>query len=155
MELLANKLLAVPDGRSQRNFRAIADHIDRVVGEGGGGGGGGYVDRGSVASWDYQTSSFTRNGAWHDLDLSSIITDSDAKAAVLHIGIRASSIGLFAYFKKKGHTLAEMSKMIQVVNSYTFFQCNIGLDSNQTIEYYFNNSANWNAIFLNVVGWWL
>ncbi len=199
-ENLTDQLRTVEDQTIDHNFRAIADHIDRVIGDlsdtirntivdakgdlivatadnvvarravGINGyaliadsttGYGlawkkkGFVDRGD-AGLDYVIGDFTKDGAWHDLFLSSIVTDSDAKSVLMHLQIKGSAVGLLVQFRKKGYTNAtKVYQRTQVANIDNQMPFAVACDVNQVIQYWIASSASWTTINLMVHGWWI
>jgi hypothetical protein len=62
-----------------------------------------YVDRGDPAGYDFSTADFTRDGAWHALALSNIITDTDATAVHISVLFKDNLAGSWAQFRKNGN----------------------------------------------------
>lgn len=72
---------------------------------GGAGGGHEYVDRGDPAgAWDIEEGDLTLDGTWRDLDLSSLITDSDATLIHMRLAARATTANKYFQLRKNGNT---------------------------------------------------
>lgn len=112
-----------------------------------------YVNRGAPALWDFATGDFTKDGAFHDLDLSSIVP-AGAKAVHCRLYIRAGTVAAQALFAKKGDgaskNLTQAFIQVSLVKYSVDFFC--ALDENRFIEYKFDN-ITWTSINLCVRGW--
>ncbi|GAH84380.1 unnamed protein product, partial [marine sediment metagenome] len=64
-----------------------------------------FVDRGDPAAVDWVTGDFTRDGAWHDLDLSAIVP-AGAKAVVFQGFFKSSVVEEIFQLRKKGNANA-------------------------------------------------
>lgn len=112
----------------------------------------------SSSGYDFSDTTLTIDGAFHDLDLSSIVP-LGAKAVLLHIQLRhtAPAVGLYVAFRKNGETNAYDSMYCypQVANLDIFFNIAVSCDTNRVIEYYVINTATWSVITVTVKGWWI
>ncbi len=114
-----------------------------------------FVDRGDPAAHDFIKTDFTRDGAWHELDLSGIVP-AGAKAVSLALTIRSSTVMALCKFRTKGNAneINRSMAWTQVANIWVGNDLVVPLSSDRKIEY---NIANivWTFIKLNVKGWWL
>ncbi len=119
-------------------------------------GGGGFVDRGDPAAYDFTVGDFTTDGAWHDLDLSSIVTNSDAKAILLNLVIQDGVAASRIRFRKNGNSNERAITGIetQAANITMRGAITIPCDVNQVVEYQGDNLV-FTAINLTVLGWFL
>lgn len=104
-------------------------------------------------AFDVSESSITTNGAWHDLDLSSIVP-SDAKIIVISGFIQDDNTSQRFSVRQNGSTLddtvrAQWTQAINVPIGFTFI---VPCDANQIIEYN-GSSATFTHIRLVVLGW--
>jgi hypothetical protein len=117
-------------------------------------GSGRFVDRGDPATVDWDESTLTIDGAWHDLDLSSIVPVG-AVAVVLHVTAYNDTSFLWLAFRKKGNTRAWNSGSIYGFSDIPS-ACDlvVSLDSNRMIQYMGSNpsGANWCPVVVG--GWW-
>lgn len=113
-----------------------------------------YVDRGDPASADYSLANFTKDGAWHDLDLSSII-GSGRRLVFVSVSLRANSVGLVFYLRENGNsnTANILSQITQVSGAFINLSGPVLSDDSGVIEYYASNSANWTWMNFTVRGW--
>ena len=114
-----------------------------------------YVDRGDISAYDYQVSSFTKDGNWHDLDLSAKIPIG-TKLVVLVVWLQADSTTLTAAFRKNGNTQDyNVSALAPPFDDR--LDCNtivVEPDENRVIEYRFT-SGNWIGINIFVKGYFV
>lgn len=115
----------------------------------------GFVDRGDPLSHDYALGDFTKDGAWHDLNLSSIIPEN-AKGVALHVIGLANTTNASITLRKNGNTNdVNVSRLITVV-AHEFHTADmiVALDTNRIIEYRITPVV-WLALSATVKGWWL
>ena len=112
-----------------------------------------YVDRGDPADWDWELGDLTTDGAWHDLDCSSIVS-SDAVAILFRITVLDDNANKYLQMRKNGITNSRNSQLIrtQVVDQYNDGMLLISCDENQKVEY-FASSTTWSAINICITGW--
>lgn len=113
-----------------------------------------YRHRGDPADFDFTTLNFITDGAWHELDLSSIVPEN-AKGVSLALRIRASTIDRAASFRIAGQAQPYNSSRAttQVANQVYTSDINVAVDTDRKIEYNFAN-ITWHLITLTVKGWW-
>lgn len=118
------------------------------------GSGGGFTDRGDPSGEDYTQATLTMDGTWRDLDLSSIVTDSNAKAVLLRVQFKNSSTGLYMSLRKNGNSngAAVNTMFNQVANIYTTITAVVPCDTSQVIEYFVSAAAD--GVVIVVLGWW-
>lgn len=114
-----------------------------------------FVDRGDPAAWDYTLNDFTRDAAWHDLDLSGIVP-AGAKAIAVFMKIKSNVVGSNLRLRTNGNVntsnLTELKT--QVANVIISFDVVTIPDGNRVVEYY-ASLAVWTDISLIVKGWWV
>jgi len=111
------------------------------------------VNRGDNLAWDFTEVDFTKDNAWHDLDLSAIVP-AGATWVLLKINLETTAAEKKFELRKKGNTsiyntLAIWTPFANVRIGGVFL---IPCDTNRVIEYY-ANPATWSTIFVNVNGW--
>ena len=113
-----------------------------------------YVDRGDPAVVDYDQTKLTIDDAWHDLDLSGIITDDDAVLVHILAIIKDDVTGSVLNMRKNGNTNALNISAVrtQAVNVYMDNEFSVSLDDNLVIEY--NITTGMDEVLLIIRGWW-
>lgn len=121
----------------------------------GGGGGWVYEARGNVASWDYQTASFTRDGNWHSLDISAKVP-SGTKAVLCRFYARANTVDHAAGLGEVGlvNPYASAGVSFSVVNRWIESSVFCPVTDDGRIGYYASGAAVID-IYLAIIGWWL
>lgn len=111
-----------------------------------------FIDRGNDAGAADFTS-FTTDGSWHDLDLSSIVP-SGAVAAVLRVQIKDDAAESILQFRKNGatSTYAIPGVMTQVANIMNEQVITVPCDEARAIEYKGTNTT-FTSIEVDVIGW--
>jgi len=117
-------------------------------------GAGQYVHRGALGANDFTQATLTRDGNWHELNLSSKVSED---AIVAHIVIRMvdADVGSYFFMAPTGYTpiYNYSSVRTQVSNMYTDGEFIIKLDATKKVQY--KSFANLDGIMLNVAGYWL
>lgn len=113
-----------------------------------------YIDRGDPAAFDFVKIDFTRDGAWHDLDLSSIVP-AGAKAVNIRLEYNEFLASKHMQFRKNGNS---NSKNVLIFKTSTVLgtRHNSGIvacDDDRIIEYKADASATWMTLNLTVLGW--
>jgi hypothetical protein len=141
----------IPPDHASRHEDAGADEVDAALLNGR----INYVDRGDPSSVDFTLSSFTTDGDWHDLNLSSIVpaNASFVKAAIL---INDGGVANNIRFRKKGNINNRVSPVItiQVASISMTVDFTVPCDSDRVIEY-LASSTTWTNIKLTVQGWFI
>ena len=112
-----------------------------------------FVDRGDPAAHDF--SSFTTDGAWHDLDLSSILP-AGTFAVLLYVKILDDAAGSYFAVRKNGNS-NEINTGIartQVANIINEAQMTVFVDSGRIVEYKASN-LTFTSIDVSVLGWFI
>lgn len=114
-----------------------------------------FVDRGDPAAWDFIIGNFTADGAWHDLNLSSIVP-AGAKSVLFLVYIRNDAVNKDFYLRRKGNANAYNMVMqrTEVANLVRVADGVCPCDENRVIQYYLT-AVGWTRIRLTVKGWWL
>lgn len=113
----------------------------------------GYVDRGNPSDYDLNFASFTMDGTWRDLDLSSY-TPTGAYAIHIQMWFSATVAGGILRFKEKGN-----SNDFNALRQWTQRAGNIQLDgivacdSNREVQYKGDSAIN--AGQFAVRGWFI
>lgn len=118
-------------------------------------GGLSYVARADVATYDFDTSNLTQDGAWHTLNLSAIVP-AGAKAVVLRLGAAHSSAGRYFRVAPLGYTQSPSganvaTQVANVINEQTTI---MPMNAARTLSYW-ATSGTWAAIRVCVLGWWI
>lgn len=114
-----------------------------------------FVNRGDAGAPDFVVANFTRDGAWHDLDLSGIIpAGATAAAAALFIraNVTANTIRFtpsdFAGDDNRTNIITQAAG-VSIEQDITLV-----LNSDRKVRYK-ATAGNWTAIQLTIKGWWL
>lgn len=113
-----------------------------------------YVDRGDPAVYDKVKTDLTIDGAWHDLDLSSIIP-AGAKAVLLKTRLQSANPGDAIRYRKNGNT-NEINVCGCEALRANVIRTRLGItsiDVNRVLEYNADNIA-WTLLDIVVRGWW-
>ncbi len=115
----------------------------------------GYVDRGDPVAQDFDDADLTTDGAWHDLDLSSIVPNG-AIAVALRLSVKDGAVDSRVRFRKNGNSNTANVAQIrtQVIDLFINADLKVGCDSNRVIEYWASSLAFTN-IDITVKGWWI
>lgn len=129
-------------------LRQVIDEIDSV------GSSEVFADRGDPAANDYAVADLTTDGAWHDLDLSSIVP-AGAKAVLLYVQILDNAASSLIVFRKNGIANSANAGVVsmQVANITNRADIIVACDTNRVIEYLATNTT-WTSIGICVRGWW-
>lgn len=114
-----------------------------------------FVDRGDPAGFDYDWEDFTRDDAWHDLDLSSIVP-AGAKAVSLYLEFEDALVLKYIMFRKKGNVneKAISKEYCSVANIESGNDLTVPLGENRVIQYKTNMQDRQTANVC-IKGWWL
>lgn len=117
-----------------------------------------YIDRGDPAVSDYAIGDFTKDGTWHELDLSAIVPEN-AQAINATIAIRADSVAASFMLRRPGNVNSEAVSRIttQVANGINIADLVYAVDADRKIDYQLTPDfiATWNTIDFTIKGWWL
>jgi hypothetical protein len=113
-----------------------------------------YNDRGDPSAYDFDLTDLTTDGAWHDLDFSSVVTGS-AKALNLFVVIQDDAAGSDFFMRKNGNSNERNLSGLttQVANQYFRGEFIVGCDGGKVVEYQATNTT-WTGIWICVKGWW-
>ena len=113
----------------------------------------GFIDRGDPTAYDWTEATLTADGAWHDLDLSSII-DEGTKAVQLTVEGYDDSLNAI-YFRKKGNanSVSKASWYNPIINQTHSQDLIVACDINGVIEYWMS-AVVWTSLDITVKGWW-
>lgn len=113
-----------------------------------------FHDRGDPSANDFTQATLTVDGAWHDMDLSSIVPVG-TKAVLLGGLIRDDAVGNSVMFRENGNTNAYNVERVftQVANVTLGYTTIVACDTNRVIEYRFVE-ADFDIAYVNVKGWW-
>lgn len=112
-----------------------------------------YTGRGDPAVSDFSLAAFSTNGAWQDLDLSSIVPPS-AKLVHFWAAVSDDAVNSYIMFRKKGNVNERNVSTLrtQVVNQLVDGDIHVECDSSQIIQYKASNLV-FSSIDLTVRGW--
>jgi len=113
-----------------------------------------FVDRGDPAAYDYAKEDLTIDGAWHDMDLSVIVSEK-AKAVFIIGHLEGNAVDWKIMFRKKGNVneVAHGGMETLRANVERHRSSIVALDDNRFIQYKVDNQA-WTTLDLAVKGWW-
>ncbi len=114
----------------------------------------GFVDRGDPATYDYAKEDLTIDGAWHDMDLSGIVSEF-AKAVFIIGHLQGNGIDWEIRFRKNGNANEVAHGGMETIraNVERHRSSVVALDDNRVIQYKVDNQ-NWDTLDLAVKGWW-
>lgn len=113
------------------------------------------VDRGDPAAYDYAVGDLTTDGAWHDLDLSSILP-AGTVAALIKTQVKDDAAGSYFQFRKNGNsnTIHTSTIRTQAVDVTIEREHIVFPDTSRVVEYRASNTT-FTDINIVVCGWWL
>jgi len=113
-----------------------------------------FVDRGDPAVYDYDKEDLTIDGAWHDMNLSTIVPEK-AKAVFLVAHLMGNDIDWAIMFRKKGNVNEVVHGGMETIraNVERHRSSIVALDNNRVIQYKADNEP-WATLSLAVKGWW-
>ncbi len=114
----------------------------------------GFVDRGDPAGYDYAKENLTIDGAWHDMDLSHIVSKY-AKAVFIIGHLEGPAVDWKIAFRKKGNVneIAHGGMETLRANVERHRSSIVALDEDCVIQYKADNQT-WTTLNLAVKGWW-
>lgn len=114
-----------------------------------------FVDRGAAVAFDFTIGSgLTADSAWHDLNLSGLIADSDATLVLLYCYVKDGSAGLLLNLRKEldpNNTKNCAPCQTEVANQYLYHHPIVALASRK-IQYLISSGMDDCGIFVR--GWW-
>ena len=118
-------------------------------------GGMNYVDRGNLISADFVVGDFTKDGAWHDLDLSGII-DAGAVLIIAKLYITTDVANRAVRFKNADYANDGNTSMhrTQVANVPFINDLQVPPNANGIIKYKFDAVA-WSEAQFTIRGWFV
>lgn len=113
-----------------------------------------FVYRGDPAAFDFEIGDFTKDGAWHDLDLSAIIPEN-SKGVALFIILRATAVGRYIALRRGGQTNSsnQTYMLVQVAGVMFTLDVIVPIDSNRIIQYKIHAGVD-QRCDLTVKAWW-
>lgn len=114
----------------------------------------GFIDRGDTADDDFTVGDFTKDGNWHELDLSGIVP-AGAKSVLFKFFYMSTGASNICIFRTLGNTNDSNVSVAatQVANVLHSLDIVIPLDADRKIEYQFQ-SGTWLVAVFTVKGWW-
>jgi len=113
-----------------------------------------YVHRDGTDMYDYHGGALTRDGAFHTLNLSSIVP-ANAKLVHLEAGGHGASIGHEFIVKKTGQLYAVAASWLVTLNIYVDNTKEMIVDCTGQHVDYEAASGVWGNLYLNVLGWFI
>ncbi|RLC33997.1 hypothetical protein DRH14_03915, partial [Candidatus Shapirobacteria bacterium] len=137
------------EGGGKTTVKVIGAAINGIVG------GDKYVPRGDPQNWDW--TSLTTDGNWHELDLSDILPP-EAAGKLIHFSAQllVNNSGAGMYLRKKGKTGSLDGRAVctsaNIVTNFSdiWVQC----DENRKVEYWFTGGVTWSRTYLVIRGWY-
>ncbi|MBA7611858.1 hypothetical protein ES703_19089 [subsurface metagenome] len=113
-----------------------------------------FVDRGDPDVYDYAKEDLTIDGAWHDLDLSGIVSEK-AKAVFIIGHLEGNGVDWHIKFRKKGNVneVAHGGMETLRANVERHRSSIVALDADRKIQYKVDDEA-WTTLSLAVKAWW-
>lgn len=113
-----------------------------------------YVDRGDPAAYDFAKEALVIDGAWHDLDLSTIVPKT-ARAVLLKTRLKSANPGDRVRYRRDGNTneINTCSCEALRANITQRRMSVVAITSAQVIEYNADDIA-WAELDISVRGWW-
>lgn len=114
-----------------------------------------FVDRGDPAAYDFTLTDFTTDGAWHDLDLSSIVPPGSS-AAIFISTIKDNLILSYIQFRQESNANPYNISLALILAANLSFNHNhiVSCHPNSKIQYMASNTT-FTEINLIVRGWWI
>lgn len=114
---------------------------------------GQYHDRGDPSSWDYSKADLSTDGAWHTLDLFSIVP---VGTTLVHLFVAAviAYPNSYIQFRKNG-VVNDINKKVIVIlfgNKEYYEEVWIACDADRKIEYWMSNRT-WVQLDVLIRGW--
>lgn len=112
------------------------------------------VNRGDPSAADFSVNDFTKDGSYHDLDLSGIVP-AGAVAVALSVLLLNVNPNQYVSWRRNGNVNAHNRSQIrtQAANVYIGADIIVFCDAGRVVEYNFNSSSGW-TIYVVVKGWW-
>jgi len=114
-----------------------------------------WYDAGDIETHSFRQEYFSLNGAWHDLDLSSIIPEG-TKQVRLSITFKADSVGRSVYFRKSGNT--EYINVATICEYYAkalhYFQIDVFCSDDLQIAYKGYSDIIITQLDVDVIAWY-
>lgn len=113
-----------------------------------------FVDRGDPAAVDFTSANFTKDNAWHELNLSSIIPEH-AHGIVFSLTVQANAIAKLVTFREPGNAHAQNASKARtiVANMRHQLDCVCVISADRKIEYR-AAVAIYEYLEFTVKGWW-
>jgi hypothetical protein len=113
-----------------------------------------YIMRsGDPSTNDYTTASFTKDSAWHDLDLSTIVPAGTVGVVIKVVGQNNTNNVSFS-IKPKGTTNTIVGSTALTVANVIFAEVLIiSCDANRFIQYFYENTGTWTSTNVSVIGY--
>ncbi len=113
-----------------------------------------FADRGDPAVYDFDKDDLTKDGTWHDMDLSGIVPEK--ATAVFIIGhLQGNAVDWKISFRKNGNVneISHGGMETLRANVERHRSSIVALDDDRKIEYKVDDEA-WDILNLAVKGWW-
>lgn len=114
-----------------------------------------YRDRGDPASYDWTQADLTTDGAWHDLDLSSVVTsNAEVVAVLLAVEVSDNDADLHINFRQNGNSNSINVGTVVTRKASTTEHTDLIVGITSGVIEYKADSHSWNTINIAVKGWW-
>lgn len=111
-----------------------------------------FTPRAIVSAYDFGSGDFTKDGAWHDLDISAIVP-VDAVLAQLKVRVKGTTTGLTAYFGAVDSMYNGFLIATMIANVTSTGNVWVPIASGQILRYLATSSANWTELNVVIRGW--
>jgi hypothetical protein len=113
-----------------------------------------FVDRGDSATHDWDQTTLTTDGAYHDLDCSPVVP-AGAKAILFRVTISDNLVQQSFIMRENGNSNAINKSIVQtqVANVINDADMIVACDSDRVVEYGASNTT-WTNINIAIRGWW-
>ena len=111
------------------------------------------AERGDPAAYDYTEAGLTMDNAWHNLDVSAIVVDTDASWVLLYVVLNDPNVGDNILFRKDGNAnaIAAPGLIAKVANQDISAEILVPCSTSQVIEYKANAALA--SCDIVVMGW--
>jgi len=114
-----------------------------------------FVPRSTISGYDFTAGDFTRDGAWHELNLSALIA-SNAKGVGIHCDVINSGGNRVLAFAPHGLGSAYFrwgDRAMTASETWTMSFPFVPIIGGPSIDYFFQDSS-FGTVNLSILGWW-
>jgi hypothetical protein len=113
-----------------------------------------FVSRGDLSAYDFVVTDLTKDGAWYDLNISSIVPAS-TQAILVYVSMISDTAGVQAQIRTNGYVNAynRLAGVSQVAGRNFIMEGFVPCDAGRLLEYNFQNTGTWSTINILIKGW--